>query len=144
MVSNRPMGVTILAVLQLIVSILLLIAGLQVFTTSYQLGNGANVWREFGAAIAGPSAGTGWLYLLFGAIRLVLARGLFTLKVWAWFITLICEGISIANGLASFGNLARLGIIMLEMLAGVIWEIVIPAIIIYYLLTPEVKRAFGK
>ena len=131
MSRSRPTGVTILAVLQLITSILVIIAGLLFVTTTKQLGTGADVSPELAA---GPPAGIGWLFLLTGAIGLALAWGLFTLQGWAWLITLIFQGLNIASHLASFGSNA----------GGAILGIVIAAVIIYYLLTPEVKRAFGK
>lgn len=135
MARSRPTGVTILAVLQLITSILSVIAGLTALfasdAISKQLSTGANVPPELAG---GLPAGIGWLFLLTGAIGLVLAWGLFTLKGWAWLITLIFQGLNIASHLASFGSNP----------GGAILGIVIAAVIIYYLLTPEVKRAFGK
>ncbi len=135
MASSRPTGVTILAVLQLIGGILSVVAGLTALfardAISQQLSTGANVPPELAA---GLPAGLGWFFLITGAIALFLAWGLFTLKGWAWLTTLIFQGLNIASHLASFGSNA----------GSAILGIVIAGIIIYYLLTPQVKRAFGK
>jgi len=135
MALSRPTGVTILAVLQLITSILSVIAGLTALfardAISKQLSTAPNAPPELAA---GLPVWIGWLFLLTGALGLVLAWGLFMLKGWAWLLTLIFQGLNILSNLASFGSNS----------GGAVLGIVIAAVIIYYLLRPEVKRAFGK
>lgn len=135
MALSRPTGVTILAVLQTITSILSVIAGLTALfareAISQQLNSATNVPPEL---VAGLPVWLGWVFLLSGALGLVLAWGLFTLKGWAWLLTLIFQGLNILSNLTSFGSNP----------GGAVIGIVIAAVIIYYLLRPEVKRAFGK
>ncbi len=136
MALSRPTGVTILAVLQLITSILSVIAGITALVAreaiSEQLGSGSTASPELAA---GLPVGLGWFFLLIGAFGLVLAWGLFTLKGWAWLITLIFQGLNILSHLASLSS-GKAG--------GAVLGIVIAGVIIYYLLRPDVKRAFGK
>lgn len=135
MALSRPTGVTILAVLQLITSILSVIAGLTALLAreaiSKQLSTGSTAPPELAA---GLPLWLGWFLLLTGVLGLVLAWGLFTLKGWAWLLTLIFQGLNVLSNLSSFGSNP----------GGAVLGIVIAAVIIYYLLRPEVKRAFGK
>jgi hypothetical protein len=69
-----------------------------------------------------------------GVACFVLAWGLFRAKVWAWIITIILAGISIA-----FGIIAIVGGSFVYII-----NIIIGGIILYYLYRPNVKIYFGK
>jgi uncharacterized membrane protein HdeD (DUF308 family) len=73
-------------------------------------------------------------FVILGIVYLAVAYGLWKGKKWAWTITLIVSVISIIIGIASLatGNV------------GAIIQIIISAIIIYYLYRPNVKAYFGK
>ena len=73
-------------------------------------------------------------FIILGIVYLVVAYGLWKGKKWAWTITLIVSVISIIIGIASLatGNV------------GAISQIIISAVIIYYLDRPNVKAYVGK
>ncbi len=111
----RPLGITVLAILQLLGAIL----GL--------LGAGAAILL---ALALGP---LGFIALLLAAVMLVFAiigfvlfYGLWNLKGWAWIWTLI---INIIN-------------ILLALFPVNVVSLIIPVIIVVYLLIPSTRAAF--
>lgn len=133
---NRPIGVTILAVLQLISGIFASLGGLYIlffrsaiFQRTSELENSAQSRTSI--------ALFGGFLLIVGLIGLLLAYGLFTLKTWAWLTALVLNGLSILSSISAIlFNQNRRG--------GDILGLIIAVVIVYYLLQPEVKRAFGK
>lgn len=134
---QRPLGVTVLALLSLLSGAIGIIKGL--------------IWLGFGGALAGitflahPVAGAviGGVALFFGGLAiltalfsLLFAWGAFGLKPWAWSFGVATHGFNLFWSL-----LVVLG-------PGVLRErfvtILISAIVLFYLTTPEIKRAFGK
>jgi hypothetical protein len=116
---NRPIGITIIAILMIISGIIFIVSGigltaLGVLSLFFLLGG----------------IGT----LLLGIASLVVAWGLLKGAGWAWIITLIITIISIIANVASLagGNTAS------------IVGIIIEGIIIYYLYRPNVKSYFGR
>lgn len=142
---NRPVGVTILAVLQAIVSVLALITALFVWLARANFSEILAQSPELQESLEGippdvlqASMVVGVVFfILFGLIGLWVAWGLFNLKGWAWLTTLIFQGIGIVGNLA---NLAS-GI---DSPGSIVLQLVISGVVIYYLLRPNVKRAFGK
>jgi hypothetical protein len=137
---NRPIGVIILAVLQAIGSIFLLLAALgalvlrETFTESLATTPEAQDLPP--GLLEGAATFVGILLLVLSIIGFVLAWGLVMLQAWAWLITLILQGLSIAANL--------FGVVSGTNPGGGILQIVISGVIIYYLLRPNVKRAFGR
>jgi hypothetical protein len=133
--GTRPTGVTILAILAAIGGILLVLAGL-----------GATVLGGAVIGSVGGAAGTGigGLVLIFGLFALALgvlylafAYGAWGLKPWAWtlgiagqILSLVLSVLRIVTGNAS--------------ITSEIIGIAIALIILYYLDTPDVRRAFGR
>jgi len=80
------------------------------------------------------SAGIGTGLVVLGIAYLVMAYGLWRGKRWAWTITMILSFIGIALGAISIvtGNIAA------------IFNLIINAIVLYYLFRPHVKVFFGK
>jgi uncharacterized membrane protein (DUF2068 family) len=68
-------------------------------------------------------------------LSLVFGYGAWTLKPWAWTLGIVAEGLSILYGLYSIVAQGNFGSII---------GIIIAAVIIYYLFTPNVKQAFGR
>jgi hypothetical protein len=114
--SQRPMGVTILAVLAAL-------GGLSALYLTFVL---------FGA----NSAIWGIIYLILALASLAFAYGAWTLQPWAWMLGIGLEAISII--LAIVIGLAT------NTLGSQIIGIIISGVIIYYLMTPDVKKAFGQ
>jgi uncharacterized membrane protein (DUF2068 family) len=127
---RRPLGVTIIAVLDIIVGLLVLIGAILGF-----LGLGLAGERIPGAidAIAGVALGVA---VIIGIAQLVVGWGLWTLKRWAFWTTVVLEILTIADHL--FAWLAHhISIVSL------IGNIVIPVIIIVYLFADRnVREAF--
>jgi uncharacterized membrane protein HdeD (DUF308 family) len=109
--KHRPLGVTIIAVLNLIAGIIAIAVGIPALIVI-----------------------VGIVFIAVGIASLVMAYGLWKGRSWAWTITLILSAIGIIVGLAHLA--ARQ--------TGAIVEIIIYAIIIYYLYRPNVKAFFGK
>ena len=109
--KQRPLGVTIIAILMIISGIALLSTGAILLVV-----------------------GIGVVPILLGIASFVMAYGLWVGKGWAWTITLIISVISIISAIVSiaFGGY------------GAIINIIINAVIIYYLYRPNVKAYFGK
>jgi len=78
--------------------------------------------------------GFGFLLLVLGIAYLVMAYGLWNGRGWAWTITLILSVIGIIVAIATIvaGNVSA------------VINIIIHAVVIYYLYRPNVKGYFGK
>ena len=115
--SERPLGVTIIAALQMISAIVLIFGGYMALM--------------FGAAL-GPfgflAAILGGFMLIFGILGFIVGWGLWTLKGWAWMIAFILNLLSVIFALLSFDLIS----------------LIIPLIIVIYLNQGEVKAAFGR
>jgi hypothetical protein len=121
--SQRPMGVTILAVLAIIGGILELLGGLLSL-----VGGGVTATED--AATGGGLAMIGVFIAILGALNLIFGFGALALKPWAW---------KFGVGLQIFAILAGL-----VQLPNSIVGIVINGLILYYLFRPNVKRIFGR
>ena len=157
METNRPVGVTIVAILRIIGGIILLLGGiglvtiapfvgqLNVNTTSSTSHNGVLVTPN-GADINLSNNNTSFLFfaafvgvigsilIFLGIASFVVAWGLLKGKGWAWTVTIIITIISLVFNALSIvsGNI------------GAIVGIVIDGVIIYYLYRPNVKSYFGR
>lgn len=114
--SERPMGVTIIAILQFISAIILIFAGY--------------VLAFVGAAVGFFGLGLifGGVFLIIGLIGFIVGWGLWTLKGWAWMIAFLLNLLSVIIALVTFD----------------IVSLIIPLIIVLYLNQGEVKAAFGR
>lgn len=135
--SERPTGVTILAVLAVIGGLLALFLG--GFMAFIGPAMGVEMTKQTGdaaTAVYGTlMTGLGVALLVQGLLQLVTAYGLFTLKGWAWALAVILQIFSLAvNGF----QLVR------GQMGGPVIGILIAAGILYYLFRPHVKRAFGR
>ncbi|MFB2938441.1 hypothetical protein ACE1B6_24605 [Aerosakkonemataceae cyanobacterium BLCC-F154] len=133
---NRPIGVTILAVLQLINSIFATLGGIYILffrTAIFQRIPETENLPQSPTFIAGFAI----ILIIIGLIGFLLAYGLYTLKGWAWLIALTLNILSIFSSLSAIiFNPTKKG--------GDTFGLIIASVIVYYLLRPEVKRAFGK
>ena len=137
--AARPQGVTIIAILAFIGGIFAIVAGLGLTVLGGILGgalaaSGEAAGGMFGGLLAIFGIGT----LGLGIAEIVVGWGLWGLKAWAWAVSVIVFIVNIMLTLltALGGN----SLISISTLIG----IAIPAIILYYLMTPPVKAAFGR
>ena len=114
--KQRPLGVTIIALLAILGGIAFLVGGLTLILIP----------------LVGIFIGSG-LFIL-GLAYFLVAYGLWNGRSWAWTLTLILSGIGIIVGIGSIivGNI------------GSVIHTIINAIIIYYLYRPTVKSFFNK
>jgi peptidoglycan biosynthesis protein MviN/MurJ (putative lipid II flippase) len=119
--KQRPLGVSVIAILVAIGGIAFLIA------------NGGKI----GTATTG--IGVSIISIAVSIAYLVMAFGLWKGKRWAWTITIVLSFIGIALGASSLSNI----LIVTENI-GAILSVAINAVIIYYLYRPHVKAFFGK
>ena len=117
MQRNRPLGVTIIAILAVIGGIGSVLSGFAIIAIIPLLG------IIFGG-----------LLIIIGLAYFVVAYGLWKGLNWAWNITLIVSVIGIIVGLGSIvvGNI------------GALFHLIVNVIVIYYLYRPNVKAYFGK
>lgn len=129
---QRPLGVTILACLALVQGVVGLVWPVLLIVLARVAGNYFD-----SRAVGWIGTAVGVLKLIAPLFSLVLAYGAFRLRSWAWMLGLLTVSLSLASGLGSY------------VLRGEgWWDLVrftaIPAVILGYLLTPGVRRAFGR
>lgn len=126
---ERPMGVTILAVLALIGGVLGVIGSIVLFG----LGGVAST-------VSGGLGGMTMLFAILGLAQAVLSIafgvGAWSLQPWAWMLGVVAMGLSVA--------LTVVSMIITGFGFNYIISLAIAAVVLYYLFTPEVRRAFGK
>jgi uncharacterized membrane protein (DUF2068 family) len=137
MTTQRPTGVTILAVLQLIGGVINVLFGI----SSLFFGGLIVVSKAVETAGSPINMGpiilaAGVLAVISGLLGLFAGYGLFTLKSWGWILALIFSVLNIVyNGLKIFQG---------ANIPGTFVGIAISGLIIYYLNRPNIKRAFGR
>ena len=129
--AARPMGITILAVLSAIGGVLSILAGIALIGLG---GVGAASTGQ--AALFGMGAIFGLLILASGIASLAFAYGAWTLQPWAWTLGVALQILSIA--------LAVFAVIGGSDISSQIIGVAISAIILYYLMQPSIKAAFGR
>jgi hypothetical protein len=143
--QERPVGVTVLSILQFLGAACSLLAALAFF-----LGGGAvaaalaGSGREGGALGGGIAAiimGVGGIFfLVMSALWLATAIGMWKLKGWGRWLTIIFTGI--AALFAVLGLLLTLIHFSPILFVVRIIFLAIYALILWYMFTPEVQRAF--
>jgi len=141
---GRPVGVTILAILNFIGAAFCLLGGIGMIlgggviaTMLSQQGQGSA-----GAAgiLAGLGAAAGVFIIIIGGVSALVGFGLWNLKGWARIVSIVLFVISAAMQLLGLlGTLAHFN------LFAVVWSlfwVAVDAFVIWYLLKPEVKAAF--
>ena len=129
--TARPTGITILAVLSAIGGVLSILGGIALLGLSGVAGASTG-----SAALFGMGAIFGLIALASGIAALAFAYGAWTLQPWAWTLGVALQIISLA--------LAVLAIIGGSDIASQVIGIAIAAIILYYLMQPNIKAAFGR
>lgn len=131
---RRPLGVTILGFLAILMGIIGILGGCMLMGFGSLL---APIGALFGGGQLGSSAfagGLGWA--VSAVIALIAGFGALALKGWAWILGLLASGLSLASALWGI-------------LQGSSWffsapGLILPAVVFIYLLTPGVRKAFGR
>lgn len=139
--GTRPLGVSIIAILNVISGIIMLIGGVGLAAVGSALPTMTTVNPNAGGQMAlvgllggGAAAAAGAVLIVLGIVSFIVAWGLFKGKGWAWTVTIILSAISVIMGIVSLvgGNF------------GAVVNIIIAGVVIYYLYRPHVKAYFGK
>ncbi len=132
---QRPTGITILAVLAFIGGVFGILGAFAL------IAGGAIIGAAGASAVTSAGGGLiavyGILVLILSVVELVFAVGAWGLKPWAWQLGVILEGFSIVLSIISI-------LVGWSTIGNQIVSVAIAAIIIYYLMTPDIKRAFGR
>jgi hypothetical protein len=135
--KNRPTGVTVIGILQILAGLGSLGLGFFLATTYAFLGSlmasgseGVTFSGGFGGFLMVAGAIIGGILMVIGIANLVIAYGIFKGSGWAWMLCIVFAVISMFFGILTF----PVGII----------SILFNALIIYYLTRRNVKEYFGK
>ncbi len=137
--KQRPGGVTLIALVFLLLGVLSLIWSMIVFGFGGLTWMTGAIFDATGMAASGSSnTWQGLIGLLGASVQLVTGFGLLTLKRWSWYLAFIAVGITVVQGITGiFGG----GFFAL--CCGVL-GLIIPAGILFYLLRRDVRQAFGQ
>jgi len=91
---SRPIGVTILAILTILVGVLLLLLGIVVIAFSSLL---VGVGLPLGFGLTGSILGA--LVLIFGIVWIAVGSGLLHLRSWAWWLAIIVMVLSVVGSI---------------------------------------------
>jgi len=132
--QQRPMGVTILAILAAIGGVFGLLGSLALIGLGGVVGG--VVGGSSGLALGGLTVVSGLVLLVLSVAELAVAYGFWTLRPWAWLVGMVVAGLGIV--------FALLGVLSGGGITGAVLPIIIDAVIIYYLNTMDVRKAFGR
>lgn len=125
---NRPLGVTIIAILALINGLLGLCLPVLVI-----IGGGIGALFSGGLGLIVVCGG---LLLAAGPILwLIVAYGAWNLRPWAWWVGMVATGVTVIGVVINIIN----GVGILQAVASAPLSV----IIFIYLLLPDIRRAFG-
>lgn len=138
--TDRPTGVTIIAILNIISGIVMLAGGLglaaigSILPTMSAVDPNASGQLAIAGLLGVGGVAVGGILIILGIISFVVAWGLLKGRGWAWTVTAVLAVISIIMGIVSLaaGNF------------GSIVNIIISGVVLYYLYRPHVKAYFGK
>jgi hypothetical protein len=135
---QRPGGVTAIAVLEFIGACFWAVLGIAVAVGGSLVGlllGGANQ-KIGGGVLAGLGIAIAIIMWILAVLYVIVANGMLKLKNWARVVTIVFAGLAVLSGLAGF--LISHGLIFTSLI-----RIALAAWILWYLMQPEVKAAFG-
>ena len=135
--KNRPAGITIIAIVFLILGVFSLLWSGLIFGFGGLRALFGGVFSAEQMAAAGASgAWAGFLGMITALIQIVTGFGLLAMKKWAYILAMIAVGLSLLQGI--FGMFSG-GIF--SFMCGSL-GLVIPVIVLVYLLTPGIRSNF--
>jgi hypothetical protein len=135
---QRPTGITILAILYIVLAILSLLWSGLVFGVGGLSSLFAGLFgTESVAAFGTSSAWAGFLGILAAIVQFAVAIGLLSMKKWAWVLALIGVAVTVIQGIVGVFGGGPFGF-----MCGIL-GLLIPAGILVYLLRPGIRQAFG-
>jgi hypothetical protein len=130
MAPRRPTGVSILAVLAIILGALELLTGL------FALGGARSLAGTTGIA-TGAIVTMALFAIALGALNLAAGIGLWQLRTWAWMYAVLIQALSIVDAIVTV-------LFFRGSVSGELVSILVSALILYYLFRPEVQQAFNR
>ncbi|NKQ37734.1 MAG: hypothetical protein HF973_19245 [Chloroflexi bacterium] len=135
---KRPTGITILAVIFLIMGLLSLVwSGLVFGFGSLNLFFGSIFGADAMAGYGGSNVWAGLLGLAAASVKIAVAIGLLYMKQWAWYLSILAVALTLIEGIFGVFN----GGIFAFICGGI--GLVIPVIILIYLLRPHIREEFN-
>ena len=128
---SRPVGVTILAILQILIGIVGLLVSLAVIGLSAL----ASTIPSFGSLLGAIGLIIGGIALFFSLIWLATGFGFIHGRGWAWTLGMIFSVLSL---------LGAVGALALGLITGGVGGLIFWGLMLYYLTRNHVKRFFGK
>jgi len=130
--GERPTGVTVLAILDIIGGVLVALLGLVFIALGPRLTIILKA-EHLPPVLVAFFGVLGIVFIVIGAISIVIGWGLLKGKGWSWWLTVIFAVLGIIGAVLNIamGNV------------GGIINLVIDGIIIYYMFRPHVKAYFG-
>ena len=139
MVTERPSGVTILAIIYILLGLLSLVWSLLVFGVGAVTGlTGAIVGAENMTSFGSANFWGGIIGVAGAMLDFIIAYGLLNLRPWGWMLALIGLAITVITGVLGLMSGGFFAIC-----CGIL-GLLVPAGILFYLLQPEVRKAFGR
>lgn len=136
MTKPKPVGILFIVILQILDGLWGLLSGCALLAgggalTAFLVGITEETSRWLGELVGGLVMGLAFILLFFALLDLALAWGVWALRRWAWWVTIIKAVFSIVLPLVSLlgGNLSSIPTMLLN------------GIILILLLTPEVMHA---
>jgi hypothetical protein len=135
---KRPTGITIIAVLYIVLAVLsLLWSGLVFGVGGLSSLFGGLFGADNVAAFGTSSSWSGFLGIITALVQIVVAIGLLSIKRWAWFLALVSVALTVVQGIVGiFGGGP------FAFMCGIL-GLAIPVGILIYLLRPGIRQAFG-
>jgi hypothetical protein len=135
---RRPTGITIIAVLYIVLAVLsLLWSGLIFGVGGLSSLFGGLFGADNVAAFGTSSAWSGFLGIVAALVQIVVAIGLLSLKKWAWILALVSVALTAVQGIVGISGGG-----LFAFMCGIL-GLLIPACILIYLLMPGTRRVFG-
>ena len=136
--KNRPVGVTILAIVYVILAILSLLWSGLVFGVGWLTSLFGGLFGAASIAALGVSSSwSGFLGIVVAIVQLIVALGLLATKKWAWILALVAVALTVAEGVIGLFSGA-----MFAWMCGSL-GLIIPVTILVYLLLPRTRQVFG-
>ena len=152
---ERPLGVTVIAILVVIGGIMSLFGGISLVIVGALLSTSFTDVSYIGSLFGVLSAALGAVLLVVGVGYIIMSYGLLKGKGWAWTITIILTLIGIAiniisaitGGVSNISTINNMNGDANSFTYGIVGSVIgipISVAIIYYLYRPRVKLFFGK
>jgi hypothetical protein len=140
--TQRPLGVTLLAVLDMISGALLVLAAFVMLALGAVLGSAAGSTSPAAGFAGALFAVLGLVLIPVGALGAYLGLGLWRGRGWAWTVSFAFALLGVPINVAMLGFAAYMG--DLSLLASSLFGTVIGVFMLWYWTREGVKRWFGK